>query len=110
MYITAVDIWAKMRVTSITVPTNVVMKLMQLLFKHGYNVTCDNFFRSLDVAVCLAKGKCSRVGTICQNRKELPQAAKAKQQLHETTIFKTIAASTIVILTCFVTNAKKQSL
>ena len=46
----------------------------------------------------LSKGQ---VGTICQNRKELPQAAKAKQQLHETTIFKTIAASTIVILTCY---------
>ena len=76
------------RDTSMSVPTSVVMKLMKPLFKHGYNATCDNFFTSLDVATHLAKEKCSLVGTIRQNRRELPQAAKVKQQLHETTLFK----------------------
>ena len=80
---------------------NVLMKLMEPNFKHGCNVTCDNFFTSLDVVVRLAKEKCSLVSTIRQNRRELPQAAKAKQQLHETTIFKTTTASTSVTLTCY---------
>jgi len=41
------------------------------------------------------------VGTIYQNRRELPQAAKAKQQLHEITLFKTTTPSTSVTLTCY---------
>ena len=73
--------------TSVSVPTDVVMKLIRTLFKHGYNVTYENFFASLDLAIWLAKEKCSLVGTIRRNRRELPQAAKAKQQLHETTLF-----------------------
>ena len=89
------------RDTCINVPTNVVMNLMQPLFKHSYNVTCDNFFTSLDVAVRLAKEKCSLVGIFCQNCTELPQAAKVEQELHETTIFKTTTASTNVTLTCY---------
>ena len=89
------------RDTFISVPTDVVIKLMQALFKHGYNVTCDNFFTYLDVALRLANEKCSVVGTIRQNRRELPQAAKAKQQLHKTTNFKTTTASTSVTLTCY---------
>ena len=43
------------RNTSISVPTYVEIKLMQPFFKHGYNVTCNNFFTSLDVAGLLAK-------------------------------------------------------
>ena len=89
------------RETSVSVPTDVVMKLMLPLFKHGYNVTCDNFFTSLDLVVRLAKEKCSLVGTIHQNRREQPQAAKAKQQLHETTLFKTTISSTSITLTCY---------
>jgi len=61
------------RDTSVSVPTNVVMELMRPLFKHGYNVTCDNFFTFLDLAVRLAKEKCSLVGSIRQNRRELPR-------------------------------------
>ena len=89
------------RDTSISVPTNVVMKLMKPLFKHGYNVICNNFFTSLDVATRLAKEKCSVVGAIRHNCRELPQATKAKQQLHDTTLFKTITSSTSATLTCY---------
>jgi len=108
--ITAFHIWAKMipRDTSVSVPTDVVMKLVRPLFKHGYNVTCDNFCTSMDLAVRLAKEKCSLVGSIRQNHREPPQAAKAKQQLHETTLFKTTTPSTSVTLTCY--QCKKQSL
>ena len=43
------------RDTSMSMPTSVVMKLMKPLIKHGCNVTCDNFFTSLDVTARLAK-------------------------------------------------------
>ena len=64
--------------TSICQPKYVVTKLMQPIFKRGYNVTYDNFFTSLDVALNLADQKCGMVGTVRQNRKELPEAAKKK--------------------------------
>ena len=50
------------------VRTNAVIKLMKILFKHGHNITCNNFFTSLDVAIRLAKVKCSLVGITHQNR------------------------------------------
>ena len=62
-------------------------QLMQPIFKRGYNVTFDNFFTSLDVALHLTEQKCSIVGTVRQNRRELPQAAKKKQQQHKTSLF-----------------------
>jgi len=95
------------RHTSVCVPTDVVAKLMRPLFKHGYNVTCDNFFTSLGLAVRLAKEKYSIVGTIRQNRREQPQAAKAKQQLHESTLLKTTTSSTSVTLTCYQSKKAK---
>jgi len=53
---TSFHIWAKMITdASVSVPTDVVMKLIRPLFKHGHNVTCDNFFTSLDLAVRLTK-------------------------------------------------------
>ena len=39
--------------TSVSLPKYVVTKLMQLIFKGGYNVTYDNFFTRLDVALLL---------------------------------------------------------
>ena len=84
----ASHIWVKMRSETLlqVCPVTVVIKLMQPLFNHDYNVTCDNFSTSLDIAVRLAKEKCSLVGTIGKNRRDfssLLHAAKAKQQLHE---------------------------
>ena len=52
------------RSISVSLPSYVVTKLMQPIFKRGYNVTCDNFFTSLDVALHLAEQKCSIVGTV----------------------------------------------
>ena len=92
---------------SVSLPAYVVTKLMQPIFKCGYNVTCDNFFTSLDVALRLAEQKCSNVGTVRQNRRDLPQAAKRKQQQHETFLF-TSTQTTIVILTSY--QCKKQKL
>ena len=65
------------RDTSVSLPKYVVTKLMQPIFKRGCNITCDNFFTSLDIALHLADQKCSMVRTVRQNRKELPEKAAA---------------------------------
>ena len=52
------------RDTSVSVPIYVVTKLMQLIFKRGYNVTCDNFFRRLAVALHIADQQCSNMATV----------------------------------------------
>ena len=62
----------KTRDTSTSSPTNDVLKLTKSLFKHGCNVTCDNFFTSPDVAVHLEKEKCSLVDIISQNCRTAP--------------------------------------
>ena len=64
------------RDTSVSLPKYVVTKLMHSIFKRGYNVTCDNFFTSLDVALHLADQKCSMIVTVRYNRRKLAKAAK----------------------------------
>ena len=76
--------------TSVSLPKYVVTKLMQPIFKRGNNVTRDNFFIRLDVALNLADQKCSNVVTVRQNRRESPEATKKKQQQHETSLFASI--------------------
>ena len=41
------------RSSDMSVPTDVVLKLMAPLFQQGYSVTCDNYFISLDLALKL---------------------------------------------------------
>ena len=64
--------------TFVSLPKYALTKLMLPIFKRGYNVTCVNFFTNLDVALHLADQKCSMVGTVRQNQRELPEAAKKK--------------------------------
>ena len=94
------------RDTSVSLPSYVVTKLMQLIFKRGYNVTCDNFFTSLDVALRLTEQKCSIVGTVRQNRKELPQAAKRQQQQYEISLF-AFTRTAVVTLTSYQCEKQK---
>ena len=47
--------------------------------KLQYNVTCDNFFTSFGLALKLVKKKCSLVGTLHRNRKEVPEECKKKR-------------------------------
>ena len=39
---------------NVSLQTSVVVKLMSPLFGRGYNVTCDNYFTSLDLSLRLA--------------------------------------------------------
>ena len=82
---------------SVSVPRYVVTKLMQPIFKRGYNVTCDNFFTRLDVTLHLANQKCSNVGTVRQNRRELPEASEKRQQQHETSLFACTQTATVTL-------------
>ena len=51
---------------------HVVSKLLQRLHGKGYNVTMDNFFMSLQLCNDLMKKSISCVGTVRQNKPELP--------------------------------------
>ena len=73
---------------NLSVPGDVVLKLMAPVFRAGHNVTCDNFFSSLDLALRLAKKKCSLVGTLRKNRREVPEECKKEKDLHETEVFR----------------------
>ena len=68
------------RNSNVSVPTDVVLKLMAPLFQRGYNVTCDNYFTSLDLALRLEEKRCSLVGTIRQNRREILDECKVKKK------------------------------
>ena len=50
------------RSSDMSVPADVVLKLMAPLFQQGYNVTCDNYFTSLGLVLKLVEKKCSYVG------------------------------------------------
>ena len=50
---------------------SVVMKLAQHVTGKKYNITCDNFFTSLQLAKRLANEKISIVETMRKNRREL---------------------------------------
>ena len=76
------------RSSHMPVPTDVVLKLMAPLFQWGYNVTCNNYFALLGHVLKIIKKKCSLVGTLHQNRRELPEECKKKKELHETELFK----------------------
>ena len=65
--------------------THVIMTLMAPYLRRGHNVTTDNFFTTLDLAEKLADERTSLVGTIRQNRRELPNLEK--QDLHKSHFF-----------------------
>ena len=56
------------RSSDMLMPTDVVLKLMGPLFQWNYNVTLDNYFTSLGLALKLVEKNCSLVGTLHQNR------------------------------------------
>ena len=96
------------RHTSVSLPTCVVTKLMKPIFKRGYNVTCNNFFASLDVAQHLAVQNCGIVGTVRQNCKELPQAAKKKNgSSSKTSLFASTQTAATVSLTLYQCKKRK---
>ena len=88
-----------------SVPTDVVMKLMSL-FKKDHNVTSGNYFTHLDLCLRLAEQGCSLVGTIPSNRREIPNNLKGTCSLHDTSIVK-LADSAVATVTITKYQCKK---
>ena len=76
------------RSSDMRVPTDVVLKLMAPVFQRGYNVMWDNYFTLLGLDLKLVKKKYSLVGTLRQNRREVPEECKKKKELHATEVFR----------------------
>ena len=71
------------------VSENVVMKLLNPYQGKGRNVTCDNFFTSVNLAKRLAAKKTSIVGTVNKSGREVPQQIKTmKASLYSSTVLK----------------------
>ena len=60
------------------------IKLIIPLFRQNFNVTCGNYFTSLDLSLRLAERQCSLMGTIRANRRKIPDLLKKKRMLHNT--------------------------
>ena len=88
----------------VSMPTDIVMKVMMPLFKKDHKVTSYNYFTPLDLCLRLAKQDCSLVGTIRLNQREIPNNLKETYSLHDTTIVKladaNIARVTITTYQC----------
>ena len=67
------------RSSDMPVLTDVVLKLMAPLFQRGYNVMYDNYFTSLGLALKLVEKKCSIVGKLRQNSREVSEECKKKR-------------------------------
>ena len=66
--------------------THVVMKLLSPYFGLGYNVTTDNFFTSPVLAQQLLTKRCSIVGTVRPNRRDLPPTTDSLA-LHDSSFY-----------------------
>ena len=78
-------------------PTDLVMKLIIPLFSQSFNVTCNNYFTSLDLLLRLAKRQCSLVATIPANRRKITDLLKKKRMLHSAMAVHTTGDTTATI-------------
>lgn len=65
--------------SSVPLSEFIVLKLMEPYTGSGRTVTTDNFFTSLSLATKLITKRTTLVGTIRQNKRELPKPAKLKK-------------------------------
>ena len=86
--------------------TDLALKLMALLFQRDCNATSDNYFILLIFALKLVEKKCSYVGTLRQNRREVPEEWKNKKELHEIEAFR-YDGQTAITLTSYQCKAAK---
>lgn len=88
----------------------VVLQLINPYFTGCYNVTCDNFFTGLDLAVSLKEKNITLVGTANKKRRWLTETAKKKDPklpLYDSNIY--IWVRTLLRLHCTNANAIKVS-
>ena len=97
------------RSSDMHVPTDVLLKLMAPLFQRGFNVTCDNYFISVGFALKLVEKKCSLVGTLRENRREVPGKCKKKKELHKTKVFRYDGQTAITLTSYQCKTTKNQA-
>ena len=78
------------RSDDVSVPNDVMRKLMMPLFKKDRNVTNDNYFTFLNLYLRLAKRGCSLVDATRTNRREIPNNMKETYNLHDIIIVKIV--------------------
>ncbi|XP_026471320.1 uncharacterized protein LOC113375604, partial [Ctenocephalides felis] len=61
---------------SMLLSEHVVLKLVEPYLNYGSNITTDNFFTGMSLAIKLLAKKTALVGTMRANKRELPKAAK----------------------------------
>ena len=83
----------------VSVSTSVVMKVISPLFGRGNNVTCENYFTSLDLSLRLVHKRCSIVKMICRNQREVPEVLKTTKALHKTVVLKSTRSTAVTITT-----------
>lgn len=70
------------------VPTQSVIRLTKPLHGSNRNVTCDNWFTSIELIDCLKKRGLTCVGTVRKNKKEIPcQFLPSKQREEGSTLY-----------------------
>ena len=77
------------RDATVSLGEHVVLSLTEKLSRSGRNVTCDNFFTSLNLARQLRARNMTLVGTVRANRRELPVVMASH---HHREIYSTIQA------------------
>lgn len=86
-----------------TAGEQVVLRLMRPYFGGGYNVTTDNYFTSLNLAILLKEQNITLVGTANKKRRWLPDTAKLKNpklSLHETITYLGPNGTTLSLYQC----------
>jgi len=73
----------EMRPISISLGEFVVLKLIEPFTGSSRTITIDNFFTSSSLATKLLQKKTSLIGTIRQNKRELPKSAKIQKNKME---------------------------
>lgn len=81
----------------------VVLKLLEPYYGGGYNVTTDNFFTGLDLAISLKEKNVTLVGTANKKRRWVPETAKLKNPklpLYESNIYLGPNRTTLTLYQC----------
>lgn len=69
-------------------PTEVVMRILRPFYGSGRNVTCDNWFTSIELLKKVKEQKLSLLGTLRKNKRELPpQFVETKSREIKTSIY-----------------------
>nr|CAH7767135.1 unnamed protein product [Callosobruchus chinensis] len=91
----------------VSLGTHVVLQLARPFLDKGRNITCDNFFTSLELAEKLKQRKTSLVGTLRRNKVEVPQPVQSGDDAYYSTF---LYKHNETLLTAYQSKRKKNVL